>query len=78
MSYFKSPDEAQATLKVFHDENKCFLCGKDLCGPTVEYMGYLMGGTTLMHRDCAFAMANRIIADCWPNRRDDQLMKCDK
>lgn len=32
----------------------------------------------LMHRDCAFAMAQRLICDAWPNRHMDSLMKNDR
>jgi hypothetical protein len=35
--------------------------------------------SVLMHRDCAFAMAQRIICDAWPKRRaGEQLMKNDR
>lgn len=51
----------------------CFCCGKQLDGPLVGYDvdSPSEGGPqrVLMHRDCAFAMAQRIICDAWPKRR---------
>ena len=61
---------------LFELQTKCFCCGKAIQkaadGPVVAYDAY--PGTellrfVLMHRDCAFAMAQRIICDAWPNRR---------
>lgn len=51
----------------------CFGCGKRIEGPTVRYDGYLKANevaSIFMHRDCAFAIAQRLIIDTWPNRRD--------
>jgi len=79
MAYFKDHKKAiDYSVEKIHDPEKCFLCAKQLDGPTVEYQGYLLVGTMLMHRDCAFAMANRIISDCWVNRREGKMMQCDK
>ena len=75
--------------RTFHDakENSpfedygfhCFCCGEPMSGPTITYDafptddGYLRG--VHMHRDCAFAMANRLILDAWPHRRDEADMQ---
>lgn len=59
----------------------CLCCGKPASGPLVGYdlvrtsEGY---ERVLMHRDCAFAMAQRIIMDAWPNRRAGEFMKNDR
>lgn len=77
MTYFRS--ETAATDKspiAVHDI--CMCCGKPAEGPTVVYDLILPGSgavrRALFHRDCAFAMAQRIICDAWPNRRDGELM----
>jgi hypothetical protein len=70
----------------FHMSAHCFCCNKELKsamdGSIVSYDAYPNQGTharVAMHRDCAFAMAQRIICDAWPNRRaGDVLMKNDK
>lgn len=71
--------EEQSPFKL---QTSCFCCGKAIQtaadGPVVGYDAY--PGTellqsVLMHRDCAFAMAQRIICDAWPNRRvGDKLL----
>jgi hypothetical protein len=66
--------------------DQCFCCGKVLRtasdGPVVSYDGFVRSenmSRVLMHRDCAFAMAQRLICDAWPNRRaGDTLMKNDR
>jgi len=48
----------------------CFECGQAPDGPVVLYDGH--NGTSVMsfmlHRSCALIVANRLIADVWPNR----------
>jgi hypothetical protein len=74
--YYKSLDEPGVfQIKHAHNEDKCFACDRDLTAPIVQYHG---SRAISMHRDCAFAMAQRLIADSWGNRRDGELMKCDR
>lgn len=65
----------------FDVHEPCFCCGQKIEGPVVSYDAHITPGTitrVLMHRDCAFAMAQRIICDAWPNRRHgDSLMAND-
>lgn len=70
----------------FELQTRCFCCNGELKtaadGPLVSYDAYPNAARltrVLMHRDCAFAMAQRIICDAWPNRRaSDVLMKNDR
>ena len=74
--YYKSLDDPGVfQIKHAHDEKKCFACSKVLSAPIVQYQG---SAAISMHRDCAFAMAQRLITDSWVNRREGDLMKCDK
>lgn len=75
MTFYASPVEAAEKSPV-RLTNYCFCCSGPLAeeadGPVIAYDACLTpGGYTrvLMHRDCAFAMAQRIICDAWPNRR---------
>lgn len=56
----------------------CFCCGKTINGPTITYDVYKgdSGGmhSVPMHRDCAFAMAQRLIIDAWRHRAGDPWM----
>lgn len=66
-------------------EPRCFCCNKELInaqdGSVISYDAWPTSEVltrVVMHRDCAFAMAQRIICDAWPNRRvGDVLMKND-
>lgn len=58
----------------------CFCCNQAVTeigdGPVIGYDAYISDGVmerVLMHRDCAFAMAQRIICDAWPNRRAGEV-----
>jgi hypothetical protein len=74
---YHSDGQSAISSRPFQDENDCFCCGKVVVGPTVHYDGYKenKGVSLYMHRDCAFAMAQRIICDAWPNRREGEPMK---
>jgi len=71
---------------LFKLQTQCFCCGKAIetaaDGPVIAYdahPGTELLHSVLMHRDCAFAMAQRIICDAWPKRRaGEQLMKNDR
>lgn len=91
MTFHISPVVAQAESVLYPEailgsKSHCFCCGESLTkasdGPVVEYHVFPTPGdlsSILMHRDCAFAMAQRIICDTWPNRRvGDVLMKNDR
>lgn len=59
---------------------ECLCCGGQIEGPTIGYDLNLPGmdapiTRAMMHRDCAFAMAQRIICDAWPNRRSGHQME---
>jgi hypothetical protein len=63
-------------------DDRCFCCNDSLTeaihGPVIAYDAFPTSDRSLrmlMHRDCAFAMAQRIIFDAWPNRRVGELMK---
>jgi hypothetical protein len=76
MSYFKDADSAAASSP-YNKPESCFGCGQSLEGPTVRHDGYLSGGkghSLFLHRDCAFAMAQRMSIDAWKNRRDGKPM----
>jgi hypothetical protein len=67
----------------FQTHDTCLCCGEPADGPLVGYDLTLPGtdiySRALFHRDCAFAMAQRIIMDAWPNRRaGDQWMANDR
>lgn len=70
----------------FELQTQCFCCGEAIHtaadGPVIAYdahPGTELLQSVLMHRDCAFAMAQRIICDAWPNRRaGDKLMTNDR
>lgn len=70
----------------FQVQRRCFCCNKALeiatDGPVVSYDAWPTSDVltrVFMHRDCAFAMAQRIICDAWPNRHvGDILMKNDR
>lgn len=75
MTFYISPVFAQVESLISPD-NHCFCCNKPLTkasdGPVIAYDAHPVEGKlsrVLMHRDCAFAMAQRIICDAWPNRR---------
>ncbi len=73
MSYFKDRAAAEAGVH-FTSVDNCFTCGLKIEGPTVRYDGHNTSGKSIsifLHRDCAFVMAQRLIVDTWPNRRDD-------
>lgn len=52
-------------------------CGNPLKGATIVYdmqdMADPLYTRYTFHRDCAFEMAQRIICDAWPNRRDPTI-----
>lgn len=77
MSYYPNANRA-ADIALFPVVKKCLCCGEEVSGPTVMYDGFPSGSETLMsmmmHRDCAFAMAQRLICDAWPNRNDSHSM----
>lgn len=70
----------------FQLQTRCFCCGEEIKtamdGPVISYDGFPTTDVLTrvsMHRDCAFAMAQRIICDAWPNRNvGDKLMANDK
>lgn len=82
MAFYKSENElSQHPFAVHGDGKLCAFCGESLVGPLVVYDMQLEPGSLeglAMHRDCAFAMAQRMILDAWPNRRVGELMACDR
>lgn len=81
MTYYKDGQAAEADSP-FNPAAICMCCGEAPAGPTVGYdLVMPETGTSsrvLFHRDCAFAMAQRIIMDAWPNRRDGEFMRNDR
>ena len=79
MTYHKDLDDAQNAP--FNTHEVCMCCGESADGPLVGYDMILPGTThltrALFHRDCAFAMAQRIICDAWPRRRDEPALRVD-
>lgn len=79
MSFYESADKLPEHHYRIYDEGKiCACCGTNLDGPTVVYDLHLESNSIsglAMHRDCAFALAQRIIVDAWPNRYKTELMK---
>jgi len=76
MSYFKDRQAAESGFS-HSTVDSCFTCGKKIEGPNVRHDGYEPGGRSVsiyLHRDCAFVMAQRLIVDTWPNRRDGEHM----
>lgn len=57
----------------------CFCCGQHIEGPTFTYDAHPVNDGYIrsvhMHRDCAFAMAQRVIVDVWTHRRDGEPMQ---
>ena len=78
MSYFKDAETA-VNESPFATHELCMCCGEPAAGPIVAYDLVLPGTDfetrAMCHRDCAFAMAQRIIYDAWPNRRDGEFMQ---
>lgn len=73
VGYAKSPDEVSQT---FSRPERCLICSEQIDGPTFSYhMHELPGGSGHFHADCAFSMAQRVIFDVWPHRRDFDLLK---
>ena len=74
MTYHRTFAEAQNNSYFANVTPQCFNCNEAIDGPTVVYDGYPTADGFVkhvyMHRDCAFAMANRMILDAWPNRTD--------
>lgn len=77
MTYFATRATANAFGLGAVPDN-CMLCGGALGGPIIAYDSVSEIGVLWAHRDCAFAMANRIICDAWPNRRYGALMENDR
>ena len=81
MTFHKDRDAALKDSP-FKTHDVCMCCGEPANGPIVGYDLTLPGTDILtramFHRDCAFAMAQRIIVDTWPNRRSDGLMQNDR
>lgn len=80
MTFYADADAAQASP--FNTHQICLSCGEPTDGATVGY-DLILPGTkiytrALFHRDCAFAMAQRIICDAWPNRRAGEWMRNDR
>jgi hypothetical protein len=76
MTYFRDRAAAEAGMR-FSPVDNCFTCGDKIEGPTVRHDGHDANGKAIsifLHRDCAFVMAQRLIIDTWPNRRDDHPM----
>jgi hypothetical protein len=74
--------EAAEQDSPFNTHDVCMCCGKKVVGPLIGYDLTLPNSDiltrALFHRDCAFAMAQRIIMDAWPNRRAGEWMKNDR
>ncbi len=65
----------------FNTYETCLCCGEPADGPLVGYdMNLPKEGhvRALFHRDCAFAMAQRMICDAWPNRHREPRMQNDR
>lgn len=65
----------------FETYDTCMCCGEPANGPLVGYdMDLPSRGhvRALFHRDCAFAMAQRLICDAWPKRRAGEWMRNDR
>ena len=80
MTFYK--DLETASESSFNNSDTCLCCGEPSNGPLVGYDLILPGSEiytrALFHRDCAFAMAQRIIVDAWPNRRAGEWMANDR
>jgi len=77
VTYFKDAETAENASPVA-TAGICMGCGEPPAGPTVTYDMFMPDGATnrvLFHRDCAFAVAQRLICDAWPNRRDGEWMQ---
>lgn len=82
MSYSKDTQTALEKAGSYETHEVCMCCGEAAAGPIVAYDLVLPGNDyesrALFHRDCAFAMAQRIICDAWPNRRDGEWMQTNR
>lgn len=79
MTYFNDAASAKAESP-FRTFDICMCCGQVADGPLVGYDFVLPGAPqaytrALLHRDCAFAMAQRLILDTWPHRHVGEHMK---
>jgi len=79
MTYYRSFRLAQEQSNFEQVTHKCFCCDSDIEGPTIVRDAFPTGDGYLksvyMHRDCAFSMAQSLILDAWPHRRDEADMK---
>jgi len=78
MTFHKDLSDAE-TESPCETYDVCMCCGEPSSGPLVGYDLHLPGSDlytrALFHRDCAFAMAQRIIIDAWPNRHKGVFME---
>ncbi len=78
MTYHKDLATAEEDSP-FATHGVCMCCGEASDGPLIGYDLVLpqtqIYTRALFHRDCAFAMAQRIICDSWPNRRTHNPMQ---
>ncbi|MGR2680076.1 hypothetical protein [Chromobacterium haemolyticum] len=81
MTFYKNLDQAKNAPFVSSGDH-CFCCNEKIEGSVVAYDAYPNPDSerlvrVMMHRDCAFAMAQRLICDAWPNRHEGELLKVD-
>jgi hypothetical protein len=80
MTFYNTIEEAHAENAFrIHRPRTCFCCGEEIEKYAVVLYDAFPSkkgcASVPMHRDCAFAMAQRIILDAWPNRRGGYSMK---
>ncbi len=79
MSFYESGQNIKNhPFEIHNGGTVCACCGESITGPSVVYDLQLEPGVVkglAMHRDCAFATAQRIICDAWPNRRVSEPMQ---
>lgn len=81
MTYFKDRASAEEGA-VSNVHPICLCCGDPTDGPLVGYDLFMPETDhytrVLLHRDCAFAMAQRLIIDTWPNRHVGELLRASR
>lgn len=74
--YYSDVETADSKSWCRIHKTNCICCGQEILSDVVAYDMCIADPNkyvrTLMHRKCAFEMAQRIICDAWPNRNKQQ------
>lgn len=72
MTYHRNLPDADLFVPAVASQTDCFECGKHISGAGIEYHGHDAEGhiaAIYLHPTCATVLAQRLICDGYPNRR---------